>query len=420
MKKGKNNNPKKLNIILLISTMVAAILTGFAVEFFYCSLASRQLNSRVFMPTALGVLFAVFLSVIVLVVYFISKILLTYRADVITGRQSKGRIYLYLLTGVVAISLLMFGAEYLYENSFNFDHQMIAAADTYVFLIDDSTSMLTNDPSRERYEAIEDILSDKPDSTQFTVYSFADTTRQIIPMQTIGDGFSTRPVSDEIMTEMKAGLEKVVDDCENGIWTATGDVMLVMITDGAPSDFNTFYEICPVLDRCIDQNITLSIVGIIGADNSLMNQMASYTGGSFIDISDSNFVSDAVLSVAGNSGRTRDLVSLRNHADLDWLYALIRIISIALAGTIIAFAAALAYGNNTSFNSIVGANTVKAIVAGLILEYGNQAMIEGCAVRLFTLILLGTIISRNGSPENTVKGSHMEPGRFDDISELST
>lgn len=47
-------------------------------------------------------------------------------------------------------------------------------------------------------------------------------------------------------------------------------------------------------------------------------------------------------------------------------------------------------------------------------------MIEGRAVRLFTLILLGTIISRNGSPENTVKSSHMDSGLFDDISELST
>ena len=401
-KHESNKNPRKVNIILLISTMITAILTGLAVEFFYSSLANRHTDSRLFMPISLGILFASLLAIIALVVFLISKAQLTYRADVITGRNSKSRIILYLLIGIIAITLQMFGSEYLYENTFNFESKLPNTADTYVFLIDDSASMDSNDPNRQRYAVIEEILADKSASTQFTVYSFADSTRQIVPMQTISEGFPNYPVSDEFMTEMKAGLEKVVTDCENKVWTASKNTMLIIITDGAPSDFDLFYEITPVLDRCIAQDMTLGIVGVIGANNSLMRQMASYTGGTFTDISDPMLMKSAVLSVSNSSGRTRDLMSLRNHVNADWLYAMIRIISIAISGAIMAVAAALAYGNNTVFNFIISANTIKAVVAGLILEFGNQLMFDDRVVRLLTLILLGTIISKNGSHEKPV------------------
>lgn len=413
--RGNRNNkePRILNYFLLVGTVVTAVLIGFAFEFFYSFLSYRQLGSRVFMPIVLAILFACFLAVIVLVVYLISKLRLTYRADVITGRASNGRIFVYLLAGVALISLLLFGTEYLYENTFHINRQSPDDADTYVFLIDDSVSMHSNDPKRQRYEAIENILEDKPDTTQFTVYSFADTTSQIIPMQTTGDGFPKYPVIDAVMTEMKAGLEKVVDDCENGVWTADGSVMLVMITDGAPSDFDDFHEIRPVLDRCIQQNMTLRIVGIIGSNNTLMQQMADYTDGTFTHISDSGLVADAVLSVTGNSARTRDLLSSRNSVDMSWLYALIRIMSITAAGFIIAIIAALAYGNNTAFYFIISVNTVKAVIAAMVLEFGCQAVSDDRIVRLLVLILLGTIIAHDGSPAETVTRKYAEPHLYE-------
>jgi hypothetical protein len=86
-----------------------------------------------------------------------------------------------------------------------------------------------------------------------------------------------------------------------------------------------------------------------------------------------------------------------------------------LAGIIIAIAAALAYGNNTAFNFIVGANTVKAIISALVLEFGSQALIDSRAIRLLTLSLLGTIIARNGSLGETAQSRDLSPTPFDDI-----
>lgn len=411
--KNKKYNPNKLNIALLICTMITAVLTGLAVELFYSGIANQHTDSHVFMPVSLGILFAGFLAVIAFVVFLISKIKLTFKSDVITGGNCN-RILLYLLIGFVAIALLLFGAEYLYERTFNMDSQPPAATDTYVFLIDDSYSMFSNDPTRERYGAIENILGDKPGNTRFTVYSFADTVRQIVPMQTVSSGFPQYPISDEIMTEMKAGLKQIVYDCENSVWASGKSTTLILITDGAPSDFDYFFEIRPILDRCIDRGMTLNIVGIIGASNSLMLQMASYTGGIFVDIDDPLLIGDAIISVTDSANRTRDLLSPRNRVNMDWLYALIRVASIALAGSIIAIAAALAYGNNTAFNFIVGINTIKAIAAGLLLEFGNQIMIDDRAIRLLALILLGTIISRNGSHDGAVVRNYADMDFFDD------
>lgn len=412
--KNKGFDPNKLNIALLVGTLITAILTGLAVELFYSGLANQHTDSRVFMPIAMGILFAGFLAVIAFVVFLISKMKLTFKADVITGRNHN-RILVYLLLGFLVISMLMFGAEYLYEHTFRPNTKLGSAADTYVFLIDNSASMLTNDPNTQRYTAINEIMETKPGDTQFTVYSFADTAQQLVPMRTVSSGFPEYPKTDEILTEMRTGLEKVVTDCENGVWTAGGNISLIMITDGAPTDFTFFFEVSSILDRCIAQNMTLSIVGVIGANNSLMRQMASYTGGTFTDINDPLLIGEAILSVTENAYRTRDLLSLRNRVAMDWLYALIRIVSITLAGIIIAIAAGMAYGNNTAFNFIVGANVAKALVAGLLLEFGNQIMVDDRAVRLLVLILLGTIISRNGRQDNYGSRDSYDMDLFNDL-----
>lgn len=396
--KKRNRSADKLNLLLLICTLIFSVLTGLGMQHFHAIAAFTNRDSRLFMPLFMAALFAAFLLLTGLLVFFISNLKLTYRADVITGRNNKGRIFLYLLAGILLIGLLLFGAEFLYEQDLRFDKKD-KGADTYVFLIDDSFSMVVSDTENMRYKVIETMLSGKPAKTQFSVYAFSDDAKLCVPMQTVGDGFHDFAAPDYALTNMKAGLEKVIVDCETGVWAEKGETTVILITDGAPTDFSDINDIRPLLDRYVNRGIRIGIVGVIGADNELMNDIAEYTGGSFTAINDAGLMNDAVDQVSGFMGRTRDLLSERDTDDMDWLYAVIRVLAIALAGTVIAAAAAFCYGNNTVFRFIFWANTVKAILAGILMETAFLAPSVSAILRLISWVLLGTVIARLGLTE---------------------
>lgn len=399
--KKKKQNPGKLNLLLLISTLIAAILSAFTIYFCHAANFHQAVSGDVYMPLFIGAVFAIYLSVICILVFIISNLKLTYRADVITGRSGKGRTFLYLLLGILVICLFLTGAEILYEQNFHAAGKE-SGASAYVFLIDDSGTMSSNDPNNMRYSVIESILRDKSSKTRFTVYSFSEDAKLIAPMQTVGDGFPTYPAPDYLLTNMKAGLEKVVSDYEQGVWTNKGGTSLILITDGGPTDFASFSEVQSILDRCISHNITLGIVGVIGANNSLMNEMATYTGGTFTDINDISMLNEAVRTVSGGAGFTRDLLSERDEVEMDWLYALIRVLSIAIAGSLFAVTAALCYGNSTAFSFIVWANVIKSVVAGILMEVAFLLPGISQILCILSLILLGTILSKYGDTEEYV------------------
>ncbi len=396
MKRNKKS-AGKLNFLLLISTLITAVLTGLGMQYFHETAYYTARDSRLYMPLVMAAMLAVFLVVTSLVVFLISNMKLTYRADVITGRNSKGRIFLYMLCGMILIGLVMFGAEFLYEQDLQF-RSKDKGADTYIFLIDDSSSMLDSDPNAVRYSVIKTMLQDKSAKTQFAVYSFSQVVKLRVPMQTVGEGFPTYSDPDYAITNMKQGLEKVIMDCEQGVWTAKGETTVIVITDGAPSDFLEMAQVTPVLDRYVSRDITIGIVGVLGANNTLMTEVASYTGGTFTDINDAALMDEAVRAVSGNAGRSRDLLSRRNTMDLDWLYAVIRILAFAVAGSVMAVAAALAYGNNTAFSFIVWTNVIKAVLAGVLMEVAFRTDIAGI-LQLVAWILLGTILARNAFVE---------------------
>lgn len=396
--KKRNRSEDKLNLLLLVCTLILSVLTGFGMQYAHTIAAFINRDSHLFMPLFMAALFSVFLLITSLLVFLISNLKLTYRADVITGKNNKSRIFLYLLAGIVLIGLILFGGEFLYEQDFHLSKKA-KGADTYVFLIDDSSSMISSDSQNMRYKVVETMLADKSAKTQFAVYAFSDTTKLLVPMQTVDDGFRDFADPDYAITNMKAGLEKVILDCENGIWRESGETTVILITDGAPSDFSDLNDIHPLLDRYVKRGIRIGIVGVIGANNQLMNAIAAYTDGSFTAIDDAGLMDDAVNQVSGFMGRTRDLLSQRNAVDMNWLYAMIRAVTIALAGTVMAVTAAFCYGNNTAFRFIVWVNTVKAILAGILMEVAFLAPAISMILRLVSWVLMGTVIARTGLTE---------------------
>ena len=409
----KRNASGKLNLLLLVSTLISAGVTGLGMHCFHNAAFYAQRESRLYMPLVMGGLFAAFLAVTGLVVFLISNLKLTYRADVITGRNSKGRLFLYLLIGILVIGLFMMGAEFLYENDISFRNKD-NGMDTYVFLIDDSYSMTVSDPEAKRYSVIGSMLADRPAKTQFAVYSFSDEVKLHVPMRTAEEGFPGYSSPVYGLTNMKIGLEQVIEDCEQGIWTNKGNTTVIVITDGAPTDFSALEQIRSILDRYVGRSITIGIVGVIGADKTLMNEIAAYTGGTFAEINDAAMMNEAVENVSGNTGRTRDLLSVREKLEQDWIYAVIRILAFAIAGAVIAVVSALCYGNNTAFAFIVVANVIKAILAGVLMEVAFRLPAGWEILRMVSWILLGTVIARHGCVDEPEFTDTMDMDFFDE------
>lgn len=391
----KRNNPNKMNMILLCVTAVTATLAAVVIALIHAGVYTLDHDSHLTMPLFMGLVFALLLLVSGLTVFGVSVLRGNYRADVITGKSRKGRVTMYLLCCGLVMVAFIFGAEFLYEANVKISAEE-SCADTYVFLIDDSGTMFSNDPDNLRYDAIESILKGKPDHTQYTVYSFSSEGKLVVPLRTVADGFVDYPEPEYMQTNMKSGLEVILDDLKNGVWTNNGNTELIMITDGAPTDFIFFYEVESVLDRLVAENIPLGIIGVIGADNNLMEKMAAHTGGTFVDISDISQLNEAIREVSGDSRFTRDLLSERDNVNAEWLYALIRILAISIAGAIIAACAALCYGNSTAVNFIFWANTIKSVFAGILMEIAFQVPLLSSILCIAALAILGTILAKEG------------------------
>lgn len=418
-KKRKNN--KKFNFVLMLTTLVTALVAGLVVRLLHGSLLQAWGESGWGGPLTVGLSFGAFLVIVGLDVLLTSNLMGTYRADVVTGKNSRLRVFAYMMLGVLAMMLVMGLAELLYECSFRSEPKEKPA--TYVFMIDDSSSMLENDPNEMRYQVVERLLKDQHPETHYTVYAFSSSTKLIVPMQTVAEGFPSYPSPDYRVTNMKGCMEQVIDDYENGVWSAEGAIKVILITDGAPtdmtghyyemSDFDLFAE---VLDRFRNQGIAFNSVGVRYADDAMMTRMASYTGGTYVRIDDAEQLVEAVNDATASikvERIERTLLTERNEEARDWLYALIRILAVALSGVILAATAVVCYGNADASSFLVMANAIKGVVAGVLLEMLFRFLPEMAILIGFTV--LGCVLSlygKNGQETNAAQTFDMG---FDDF-----
>lgn len=407
----------------MLTTLVMALLAGLVVSFLHRSLLEAWGESGWGGPLAVGLSFGVFLVMVGLCVLIISNLMGTYLADVVTGRNSRLRIFAYMMLGVVAMMLVMGLAEFLYECSFTSAPKESPA--TYVFMIDDSSSMMDNDPNDMRYQVIERLLKDQSPETHYTVYAFSDNAQLIVPMQTVAEGFQIYPNPRYSVTNMQGCMELVIDDYEKGVWSAEGAVRVILITDGAPtnsigqcyemSDFDLF---TPALDRFRDHGIAFNAVGVRHADDEMMTRMASYTGGTYVKIDDAEELVEAVND-ATNSIKVervaRTLLTERTEEERDWLYALLRVLAIVLSAVIIAITAVVCYGNADSSGFLVMANMIKGVAAGVLLEMLFRFVSEQTAI-LIGFAVLGcvlTLYGKTGQEEQNYQGISSDFGDFD-------
>ena len=258
------NSRQKINVPMIILSAVAAAIAWLVIH------GLKDVFMVLGSCLAIGIISALFLLVMGLVVILISKMLGTYRADVVTGERKKTKFWFTLVICTVACLALMLGFEWLYELNV---HKAPQGAGTYVFVVDDSGSTLTTDPNQVRYQAIQNIMQEKDAQAQYAIYSFADNVRLRQPMQKAGNGVPLIAGQSSGGTAMKAALDQVITDYEQGRWEASGGVKVILITDGYATDlfFNSGMD--PVLKRYQKKNIAVSAVGLGDVDAKLLKKL---------------------------------------------------------------------------------------------------------------------------------------------------
>lgn len=350
---------QELNLPILIITLIL----GSAV-WFLCAALHRTLEDSVPAPLLIGLLFGILALALAVAVFLVSSIFGTFEKNLISGGSDSLTI-VFLLIGV----LLLTGMAALFQWIYGLRFRPEAVDPTsYIFLIDDSGSMADNDPQQLRYEAISQVLQDKNIDFPYMVYGFADEITLLREMQPVSAGVEQMMGISYGGTSIKLALERVLDDYQNKRWNGGDAPKVVLLTDGYPTDFESFSAISGILKKYNQHNISISTVGLGGADAALMRKIANRTNGIFVDIRDAALLADAMTSAAVHFS-VGDLVTTRyDSGSLSGLFGFLRVLFVTALGAGIGLLVMVAYGQSDSMQLILLSSIIKSLVGSLLLE----------------------------------------------------
>ncbi len=369
-----------INIPLIIITGIIGVASWAVEEIVYSALVD---NIPRFL--LIGVLFSALCLVLCVTVYLYSKTTGVYEQNILTGHDDGIGTVLYMAFCMVVVFLAAILFQWIY--GLNLGTQ-ITEPTSYIFLIDDSGSMQENDPSQERYSAIYNVLEDMPDTFEYMVYGFSNDSHIVRRMAPVSEGVQELSGNSSGGTAIKAALNQVLDDYENGIWNGGTNPKLILLTDGYATDIGFFSPINKVLRRYVSAHISVSTVGLGDVDSSLLARIAKTTGGVFVDVEYVSELSEAMRSAA-TEYTARDLLSTRYQPSLNLLFGLLRVVFLTILGVGIGFVVAIAYGLHDTVSLTLASSLVTSFLGALIMELGTGLL--GLSDRLMWLILWGLI-----------------------------
>ena len=240
--------------------------------------------------------------------------------DVVSQNYKKAAIAL------IAVVLASGVFEFLYELEVKQTGSVTGTnASSYVFIIDDSSSMRGNDPSKARVQAVRDIMDGS--KIPYAVYSFSTlgSAKLVKPMGKYSDSDVLDFPSDGSQTYIVDALKSVVADVENGTLNVGNNPQFLILSDG--DSFDDYEN--SVVEKCNDLNITVNSISYT-LYSSLLKRISDNTGGTYSDVYDAALLKDNMQSALKTGLRTdRNLLG-------DWtgdlLHAIMRVVMLSLLG----------------------------------------------------------------------------------------
>ncbi len=369
----------KYSIRMVIISCIVGIIYGFLGEVIYGALQ--------------GILPRIIVTMIYFGGLFVTVMLGLYLGGRTFSRRQSGKINIkkvLLLFVILLISSVLF--EFIYDLVHK---EQSGAADSYIFLIDASGSMEQSDPDGLRFDAMEQLLSTKKNDFEYAIYMFNEKPMLYRDMQPVSTPMGDIDIESEGGTGIMAVVGQVLDDIDGGKLKLKGTTRVILLSDGEATDIDLFtkHSFIKMLDGFADRGIAISTVGLLYADDNLMEMIAEKTNGNYVNVQDAYQLGDAI-ETAGNAGATlRDLLSYRMGSSLNILLAILRIIFVVILGMIIAVAKTEMCEDFLDTRSVLYSSAVGGTLAGLAIELGMNAfgispMLIRCLVCLLIAITL--------------------------------
>lgn len=238
---------------------------------------------------------------------------------------------------------------------------------SYIFLIDDSSSMSTNDPNMLRSDAIGQVMASCQDDFPYAVYSFSSDCRQILPITPASEAPSrTYSFVDSGGTDIVSAITHVLSDLKTGKLQGAGDAPRIILT----SDGNS-YEIglTGVLKNANSQNVSICTVGFGQSNDTLLEKIASGTNGVSLRVEDVGQLANAIENAANaETENTHNLLNRREGMHNDWLYVIMRISFTLVLGILFLIIKANLLRTNAEGSDVLPAYLLLLIPQALSLE----------------------------------------------------
>lgn len=284
----------------------------------------------------------------------------------VTSNYKKAAIVL----AVVFVASLLFEFSYEVDGKikFNFSNPKTS----YIFCIDNSSSMDTYDPEKKSIKAIGDIMSKEKKNTEFAVYKYDTEVERIRDMAPYVEG-EVIDFDRDGLTYIVNALKTILDDIESGTIKVGDSVRILLLTDGI--DMDSYAGLDEVLARCNANGIIVSTVGF-GDYNEDMERIASETGGTYSTVSfnDVDNLGEEMKNVLVKTDKNRNLLSERSNP-LSALHIILRIVFLILIGAAFSWmkqkcyssAYDHAYEDKVFFTSMILCSLSAILVEGLFL-----------------------------------------------------
>ncbi len=329
---------------------------------------------------------------------------------VTSGYDVVGGYVVAFLVSCIVMFLVSMLFEFIYE--IDFGKKAVGAGDNYVFIVDNSSSMETNDSNYERYDVLDQIISELPANAEIGVYTYESTVSQITPLGTMASNYTIpdNARSNSGGTSMMTCISTVAKEIEN-----SGKMYnIINLTDGAATDSGTFFRSGPyksALDTCQKMGIKVSSVGFGTPDESFLTSLAEDTGGVYLNADGVADLYDNIknaVTVTTGSNIQRTLISLRSGPkSSSILYIILRILFLIIMGVVFSVLKGFASSEDDNMPLFIIVSVIACTIGAILMEaLTNGFGIGDNAVRVVLCILWSVAFS----PEKSGSANFSDSG----------
>lgn len=294
--------------------------------------------------------------------------------------------------------VLLFVAGALLQAIYGYTLQRKGSAENIVLLLDVSSSMKSNDPNGQLFQAATNLVKVIDDDKRLAVITFNSEAHLLQPLVALDHDQTRQEIMQKLggYGEPDGGTD--FNDALQAAYTQLQPVlpepsMIVLMSDGH-SDVD-FAEVVAPLQQA---GIPVHTVGMSAADQDGTQQLkriAVQTAGGYYDVADASQLTDVFEHIYKTSQAGRHLVGERTGELQDsFLYGCLRVISILLLGTLMGLSLGLVFDNKYLAKSFMIGGTVAGLLAGLLLEKAlGHGWLPDAFVRLSADAILAVILT---------------------------